>query len=92
MGCTPSKPVRGPENTEAMPNCPRDYTSPKQFRGSMMMGRVPDSQATHLHQNHGEDADCLGKATADSSTTFDQLADRGVISRDALKRGNYMPK
>lgn len=91
MGCTPSKSFRSSADTEAKPNRSRAYTSPEESRGSAM----PDGQAARLHQKHKEREqrqceDC--SATANSSTTFNQLADRGVISKDALKRGSYVPK
>lgn len=55
----------------------------------------PDPQAVRQHEKHKKrnlTADRLGTAKARQMVTFAHLADRGVISKDSLKRDSYMPR
>ena len=99
MGCNSSKIIKDLDDTGAGPNRTKRSPSPSRFRASVMMKRGPDGQAARLYQKHRKQEERLlgangrlGQAKADTSITFDRLAERGVIDRDALKRASYMPK
>ena len=73
------------------------YTGPKEFRGSVMPERRHHREAPQMYETYQELEQQRSKSTKSrysweghSSekvfTTFDQMAERGIISKSALKR------
>ena len=73
------------------------YTGPTEFRASVMPERRSDRQAAQMYQTYqkldkqrGMRAERRysweGHPSEKVLTTFDQLADRGIIPKNALKR------
>lgn len=95
MGCAPSKPSR-PHSRDSETHIPR-YTGPREFRGSMMPERRPHRQAAQMYQTYQKldqqrgikeqrRYSWEGHSSEKVLTTFDQLAQRGVIPKGALKK------
>ena len=100
MGCTSSKQIRPESRRQDSDPIPKPYKGTEPFRASAMVLREPNNQAARLFErekalNKHRTANRFsweGRANEASITTmFDKLAARGVIDRDALKRGSYMP-
>ncbi len=95
MGCAPSKPSRS-HSRDSETHFPH-YTGPKEFRGSVMPERRPHRQAAQMYQTYQKldqqrgikekrRYSWEGHSSEKVLTTFDQLAQRGVIPKGALKK------
>lgn len=95
MGCAPSKlsNIRSGKSVDPVPR----YTGPKEFRGSVMPERKPNRHAAQMHQpsrklerqwgiGEGRRYSWEGHSSEKVFTTFDQLAERGIIPDHALRK------
>lgn len=100
MGCTSSKQIRSESHRQDSDPIPEPHKGTEPFSAGDKMPHEPNNQAARLFER--EEAmskhrtanrfSWEGRANeASIPTTFEQLAARGVIDRDALKRVSYMP-